>query len=286
MSPNGQTTREGIKGKFYDSLNRRLVFIGKKGGSGDFWDTHWNCNDLAQSVRRCRDPFVVGITQRYLHAGSRVLEGGCGRGDKVYALLQHGFDAYGIDFAKETTKEIRRVLPELNIRFGDVRTLPFEDGSFDGYWSLGVIEHFYGGYGPIVGEMYRVLRPGGYVFLTVPTMSPFRRFKAKLRMYPDYVETEASRELFYQFALHPEGVRLFFESSGFDFIQQRNGSWFKGFKDEVTILKPFLQRLYDGTSILPRIIKRIVISPLESPLSPLFGHIAFFVFKKQDLSEE
>ena len=34
-----------------------------------------------------------------------------------------------------------------------------------GYWSLGVIEHFWTGYDDILSEMYRVLTPGGLLVL-------------------------------------------------------------------------------------------------------------------------
>jgi len=55
--------------------------------------------------------------------------------------------------------------------FSDVRKLNFPDHYFDGYWSLGVIEHFYKGYDEIIHKIYRVLHPGGFLFLTVPEMS-------------------------------------------------------------------------------------------------------------------
>ena len=44
----------------------------------------------------------------------------------------------------------------------DLDDLPVEDESVDGYWSLGVIEHFYDGYGEILSEMHRVIKRDGF----------------------------------------------------------------------------------------------------------------------------
>ena len=65
---------------------------------------------------------------------------------------------------------MKRHRPELHPVLGDVRNLPLEDDSVDGYWSLGVIEHLYDGYGDIFREMYRVIRRDGYLFLTFSHM--------------------------------------------------------------------------------------------------------------------
>ena len=101
------------------------------------------------------------ITARYLPPGSRVLEGGCGRANKVKALADAGFAAVGVDYAAESVELARQVYPGLDIQVGDVRMLPFPDGAFDGYWSIGVIEHFWAGYDDILREARRVLKPGG-----------------------------------------------------------------------------------------------------------------------------
>ena len=68
-------------------------------------------------------------------------------------------------------------MPDLNIDFGDVRSLPYKKSSFDGIWSLGVIEHNWDGYDQILREAHRVLRSGGYFFLAFPSFSPLRKLK-------------------------------------------------------------------------------------------------------------
>src|SRR6185437_2404512 len=143
----------------------RLVYLDAN-ATPEFWDARWRAEGRPPPVN-LNDP-VVTVTSHYLTRGSRVLEGGCGRANKVKAMSDAGFGAVGIDFAQESVSQAKVDYPGLDIRLGDVRSLDFPDGSFDGYWSIGVIEHFWMGYGDILGEAARILRPNGFLFLTAP----------------------------------------------------------------------------------------------------------------------
>jgi SAM-dependent methyltransferase len=141
----------------------RLVYLDAK-ATPEFWDARWQAEGRAGRSRQ--DEAFARITARHLPPGSRVLEGGCGRANKVKALADAGFAAVGVDYAAESVEFARQIYPGLDIRVGDVRSLPFPDGCFDGYWSIGVIEHFWTGYDDILGEARRVLKPDGRLFLT------------------------------------------------------------------------------------------------------------------------
>ena len=261
--------------EYYDKVNKRLVFIGKASGAA-YWDEHWRLEDLERLVKLRDNRFIVKNTKKYLSASAKILEGGCGQGDKVYALSLHGYDAYGVDYAKETVEKINRYAPELKITLGDVRNLQFPDGFFDGYWSLGVLEHFYDGYDSISREMHRVLNKGGYLFLTVPVMSWLRRKKAKLGKYPEYKESREMRENFYQFAFEFQEIVTWFERNGFKRMELRPFSGIKGLKDEIPILRPLLQWIYDSNSFTVRIMKKII----DIAVRPFANHMIFFIFKK------
>ena len=131
--------------RFHDVENNRLIYIDKE-ATKEFWEDHWLTEDFYQAVTLTPNSWVARTTKKYLRIGSTVLEGGCGRANFVYSLQNNGFKAVGLDFAPKTVELIKSAVPELNIKLGDVRLLPFEDGSFDGYWSMGVIEHFWNGY--------------------------------------------------------------------------------------------------------------------------------------------
>jgi len=200
----------------YSPSMDRLVYL-HENATPEFWDALWEREGAAPEA----DPSFARLTRRYLPAGSRVLEGGCGRADKVKAISDAGFKAVGIDFAERTVAQARNTYPGLDVRKGDVRALEFADGSIDGYWSIGVIEHFWSGYDEILAECARVLRPGGVLFLTAPWFSPYRRSKARRGGYPSapFADEPAG---FYQFALGREEVTRKLRDHGFE-VQRWSG---------------------------------------------------------------
>jgi SAM-dependent methyltransferase len=259
--------------RFYDKTENRLVFVARAASSA-FWDDHWQSEKLRQLIER-GNGFVVRETKRYLPAGARVLEGGCGRANTVWGLHKAGFQAAGVDFAERTVAAVNNAAPELDVQVEDVRRLSFPDASFDGYWSLGVIEHFYDGFDPILEEMWRVLRPDGYLFMTVPAMSPLRHLKARLGLYARYEETPERIDGFYQFALDPARVIARFEKRGFKLVHRSGMDGIKGLKDEISFLKGPLQRLYDTPGAGAARVKRL----LNRVLAPTY-HMAYYVMRR------
>ena len=169
-------------------------------------------------------------------------------------------------------------MPELNVIEADVRKLPFKENFFDGYWSLGVIEHFYEGYNEIAQEMQRVIKPGGYLFLTFPYMSPLRKLKAKLGCYPILSQSKNKPSNFYQFALNPQVTQKHFEQLGFSLVAARPFEGFKGLKEEsFPALKKLLQIVYDNKSFVCRIID-FTLSHIFAPIS---GHTIILVLRKK-----
>jgi SAM-dependent methyltransferase len=90
-----------------------------------------------------------------------------------------GARAYGVDISQPTVALARPAFgagaTPLAAAVGDVRALPFADGSFDAVYSMGTIEHF-DETQHAVGEIARVLRPGGTAIVGVPNRhDPFLR---------------------------------------------------------------------------------------------------------------
>jgi len=105
--------------------------------------------------------------------GKRVLDFGCGPGDDLV-----GFGVYskpsrlvGVDVSASSVQEARARLALHGIA-ADVQqlepggTLPFEDASFDHIHSSGVLHHVEDPHATL-GELKRVLRPGGDVYVMV-----------------------------------------------------------------------------------------------------------------------
>ncbi|HUW62355.1 MAG TPA: class I SAM-dependent methyltransferase [Candidatus Bathyarchaeia archaeon] len=94
--------------------------------------------------------------------GQRILDVGCGRGFAGDFVRKSGGTYSGVDFVQS-----RGGFPFV---MGDAAKLPFADGSFDGVFCIDAFEHFPEA-GGAASEFYRVLRPGGWVFLSVPNYS-------------------------------------------------------------------------------------------------------------------
>ncbi len=265
--------------RYYDPQHNRLIYI-EQAASAEFWDQLWqnNFGDRLTKLRQTRHTFVSDITKRYLKpTDGRILEGGCGQGQQVAALVNNGYDCIGVDFAEATVKAVREVLPDLPVYPGDITRLAFDDGAFSGYWSLGVIEHFWQGYQPIVHEMARVLKPGGYLFLTFPYMSPLRRLKAQLGQYP-VLESVDEPAGFYQFALDHHAAIKDFTSNGFRLVKTSPLAGLRGGKDEIAWGRQWLRDLYDyrGKSLWRRGVR----FGLEQLMLPVASHSILLVLQR------
>lgn len=97
----------------------------------------------------------------------RILDAGCGTGAILQRLGNPERNA-GVDLAPEAISFCRdRGLN--NVQQGNICALPFKDASFDAVISSSVLYHeWVGDIDAAIGEMYRVLRPGGLVLINVP----------------------------------------------------------------------------------------------------------------------
>jgi len=109
-----------------------------------------------------------------------VLDLGCGTGRHLVYLAKRHFDVYGIDIAEHGVKLSEEWLRaeglKAELKVGDIyKRLPYGDYFFDAIISVrtlhhGKIEWMRG----LVREMERVLKPGGYVFITVKKHVPLK----------------------------------------------------------------------------------------------------------------
>ena len=264
--------------KYFDRTKKQLIYISHK-STPNFWDAHWSIDEsIRERILRTKKTFISQITRKYLNPSDGIiLEGGCGTGQYVASLVNNGYRTIGLDYAYKTVSVLNQYVPELEIILGDIRSLPFRDNFFSGYWSLGVIEHFWEGYEAIASEMSRVVKNNGYLFITFPYMSPFRRIKGALGLYKlqqDLVITDD----FHQFALNTKLVVADFTHRGFKLINAIPHDGATGVKDEVYLMKPFLQKLldYKGHNKFIKAFETI----FSRLFSPVCGHCILLVFRK------
>ncbi len=93
--------------------------------------------------------------------GAIALDLGCGNGIHRGVLEELGYAYHGVDYSGEAADDLI-----------DAHALPYADGVFDLVFSIAVIEHLAQ---PLValGEVYRVLRNGGYFIGTAAFLEPF-----------------------------------------------------------------------------------------------------------------
>jgi len=103
-----------------------------------------------------------------LPKGSRILDVGCGIGGSSRILAKYyGFNVTGITISPAQVKRARELTPfglNCNFQVMDALDLKFEDGSFDGVWSVEAGAHMNDKF-KFADEMLRTLRPGGYLAL-------------------------------------------------------------------------------------------------------------------------
>ena len=118
-----------------------------------------------------------------LHPGDAVLDVGSGFGRHVYECARRGARVVALDHAADEVIETRNTLAAMvetgeitpdrltGVLRGDAGALPFPDDTFDVVITSEVLEHIQDDVAAI-GEMVRVLRPGGRFAATVPAQLP------------------------------------------------------------------------------------------------------------------
>jgi SAM-dependent methyltransferase len=99
--------------------------------------------------------------------GPEVLDGGAGQGTMSRRLAELGFDVTSTDASPDAAAALRQRVPGAAVIEADLTSLPFEDASFDAAVLGEVLEHIEDDRAAL-GEVARVLRPGGVLALSVP----------------------------------------------------------------------------------------------------------------------
>jgi SAM-dependent methyltransferase len=125
-------------------------------------------------------------------ARGKVLDYGCGVGNYARTLANRGWEVWGVDSNTDRLKEAEAITAREGLsdtcRFVEVaiaeKQLPFEDGQFDSIFASEVIEHV-----PdmlsFIGELKRVLRKGGSLYLTTPNGVSYRHLTKNLMWRAD-----------------------------------------------------------------------------------------------------
>jgi SAM-dependent methyltransferase len=103
----------------------------------------------------------------------RVADIGCGPAVMAPHLLRRGLEVWAIDASPRMIDRGHARLAghprreRAHLHVGDITSLRLADGFCDAVIAMGVLEYL-PDYAPALGEIHRVLRPGGVAVLTVP----------------------------------------------------------------------------------------------------------------------
>lgn len=109
--------------------------------------------------------------------GEKVLDLGCHVGAYSHYLAQKGHHVVAADVDDNVLKIARRKYSHPNVQIVKVDSdrLDFEDNSFDSALLLEVLEHSLDPRG-LVREIHRVIKPGGFLILSVPNAASYHTF--------------------------------------------------------------------------------------------------------------
>lgn len=111
----------------------------------------------------------------------KVLDVGCGSGQMIKFLCSCGFEAKGVDIAKDAVILANKLNKKSVTKIGTATKIPYKNKSFDLIISISVIEHLTKKEARLfLNEAKRVLRPDGFIFLVTPNFAtPIRFFQGK-----------------------------------------------------------------------------------------------------------
>lgn len=184
------------------------------------WDALGGPGDTVARITRREDYRAMAPYLDRLPSGAQLLDGGCGLGEFVVHLTHRGLPTLGLDISRKTVEALSVRFPEARFEVGDIRATGLPDASIDGYFSWGTFEHFEAGLEPCILEALRILKPGGYLFITVP----FDNLRHALRAAADRVGNAApgaTQTRFYQWRLTRGELRQTLARCGFDVIEVR-----------------------------------------------------------------
>ena len=158
--------------------------------------------------RKAKEQFVHELVNwsglDKLPRGSRILDVGCGIGGSSRILSKYyGFNVTGVTISPAQVKRaIELTSNDLNCHFEvmDALNLKFEDGEFDGIWSVEAGAHM-NDKARFANEMLRTLRPGGYLALADWNSRDLKAYP------PSFLEKIILKQLLEQW-VHPNFISI------------------------------------------------------------------------------
>lgn len=156
-----------------------------------------------------------------------ILEVGCGDASFTKRLAQFSKHVSAVDVSPKQIAINLEKYPEIQFVAHDLaEPLPFGDNRFQAIWCSEVLEHLFD---PAFAlhEMYRVLKPGGFIMVTVPYHGLFKNVCIALFKWDHHFDPEYSHIRFFT----KNTLRRLCEKAGFSTIRMNTCGMSKPLRD-------------------------------------------------------
>ena len=187
-----------------------------------FYESYWVKNDDWSPSQSVNDPEEQRLFDRWLKVGMKVIDYGCGNGERYGRdMLQRGIDYCGYDISEVALAQAASLGLKVD-RIREDSTTAAETGSADAAICFEVLEHLMEP-DRAVKEIFRMLKPGGQAIISVPNAAFFtQRLEFLLTGFwnpggsPLTARKTPWRDAHIRF-YHPALLRRLLESCGFQF---------------------------------------------------------------------
>jgi cyclopropane fatty-acyl-phospholipid synthase-like methyltransferase len=205
--------------------------------------TDYEAAAAAYARNRAVHPGVVAdlVREAALHAGSRVLDVGCGTGNYARALQEAtGCAISGVEPSDQMRQRAENAANWTALVAGSAESLPYPDGSFDLVYSTDVIHHV-GDRDTFFSEAARVLAPGGLIATVTDSRQDIARRRPLSNYFPETVAIEERR--------YPaiETLRAEMEAAGLTGIRETHVE----LEYPLTDIRAYRERAYSSLHFIP-----------------------------------
>jgi len=138
------------------------------------WDGHDGSLDETSRLKRATaalylDAIEARLEQRPSPRGLKLLEVGSGLGNLLVEAVARGYDVTGIEYSERSVHAANEMVGATKVVRGSIDTVDLPDQTFDVAVLADVIEHTRN---PVsaLSHVWRTLKPGGLLFLEVPSL--------------------------------------------------------------------------------------------------------------------
>lgn len=199
---------------------------------------------------------ILKITQPYLRKDGTNLDYGCGAGSLMGYLFENGVSCAGLDSSPDSLQIVKEKFSNnplfKGVILADNPPHNISDNTYDFIFCVEVVEHLFWDRLPkVFSEMYRILKPGGFVMITTPFNENRDKYKV---ICPDCGAVFHRVQHMNTFTI--ESLRGLMEGSGFVTIQCKNTLFQKGkniFHYSKFVFNKILAKIFKKKELAPHL---------------------------------